>query len=365
MGTLLIPSVTSLAGPEDELDATERKLEQLRDELESDKAAAANVKDRIDLLNSQIAELRHEIARLDVQIARVESEVRSAEARIDRTQGRIDAVEGRAKQQAISLYKAGTADVLDTLLDANSIAELDARVEMLDVAARENVGALVEFGRLRAQLERESRELFARQQELDQVRSQQAAAMAALEDREQRLAADLAELEGDIVSAREREGVLERRAGELRRRILAAQAPPSVTPTSNSPPPAPSGQSSSGFMWPLNGPVTSPYGPRWGRMHTGIDIDGYSGQPIVASKSGRVILASAYSGYGNAVIVDHGGGISTLYGHMTSFGVSRGQSVSQGQVVGTVGCTGSCTGDHLHFEVRVNGSPVDPMGYLP
>ncbi|HEX2051772.1 MAG TPA: hypothetical protein VHJ34_14235, partial [Actinomycetota bacterium] len=230
-GTLLIPSVASVAGPEDELDATERKLEQLREELESDEAAAANVKDRIDLLSSQIAELRREIARLDGQLARVESEVRSAEARIDRTQSRIDAVEGRAKQQAISLYKAGTADVLDTLLDADSIAELDARVEMLDVAAQENVGALVEFGRLRAQLERESRELFAKQEELDSIRSQQAQVMVALEEREESLAADLAELEGDIVSARRREGDLERRAEDLRRKILAAQAPPAVTPS--------------------------------------------------------------------------------------------------------------------------------------
>lgn len=100
-------------------------------------------------------------------------------------------------------------------------------------------------------------------------------------------------------------------------------------------------------------------------MHTGIDIDGVTGDPIVASKTGTVILAEYYSGYGNAVIVDHGGGYSTLYGHMSAFSVSNGQSVSQGQELGKVGCTGSCTGDHLHFEIRINGNPVDPMPYLP
>jgi len=100
-------------------------------------------------------------------------------------------------------------------------------------------------------------------------------------------------------------------------------------------------------------------------MHTGIDIDGTSGQPVVASKAGRVIVASYYGGYGNAVVIDHGGGVTTLYGHMSNFNVSNGQSVSQGAVVGYVGCTGSCTGDHLHFEVRVNGSPQDPLNYLP
>jgi murein DD-endopeptidase MepM/ murein hydrolase activator NlpD len=123
--------------------------------------------------------------------------------------------------------------------------------------------------------------------------------------------------------------------------------------------------SAQGFIWPLNGPITSGYGPRWGRMHTGIDIDGYAGQAIVASKAGRVIVASPYGGYGNAVVIDHGGGIATLYAHMSAFSVSSGNSVGQGQVVGSVGCTGSCTGDHLHFEVRVNGGAVNPLDYLP
>jgi murein DD-endopeptidase MepM/ murein hydrolase activator NlpD len=99
-------------------------------------------------------------------------------------------------------------------------------------------------------------------------------------------------------------------------------------------------------------------------MHTGIDIDGYTGEPIVAAKGGNVIQAGSMGGYGNAVIIDHGGGISTLYGHMSSIAVSGG-SVQTGQHIGNVGCTGSCTGDHLHFEVRLNGSPTDPMQYLP
>ncbi len=101
-------------------------------------------------------------------------------------------------------------------------------------------------------------------------------------------------------------------------------------------------------------------------MHEGIDIDGYSGQPIVASKSGRVISAGdAGDGYGTKVVIDHGGGYTTLYAHQSRLGVSTGASVSQGQVIGYVGCTGSCTGDHLHFEVRINGSPQNPLSYLP
>lgn len=123
--------------------------------------------------------------------------------------------------------------------------------------------------------------------------------------------------------------------------------------------------SEEGFIWPLEGAITSPYGPRWGRMHTGIDIDGVTGEPVVASAEGTVVLAAYYSGYGNAVIVDHGNGFSTLYGHLSSIDVDTGDEVRQGQVVGAVGCTGHCTGDHLHFEIRIDGTPLDPLPYLP
>jgi virulence factor Mce-like protein len=122
--------------------------------------------------------------------------------------------------------------------------------------------------------------------------------------------------------------------------------------------------SSTGFKWPLNGAVTSGFGPRWGRMHEGIDIDGDHGDPVGASASGRVVRAGEYSGYGNAVVIDHGEGVATLYGHLSSIGVDVGDPVIQGQFVGRVGCTGHCFGDHLHFEIIANGIPVDPLPYL-
>ena len=98
-------------------------------------------------------------------------------------------------------------------------------------------------------------------------------------------------------------------------------------------------------------------------MHNGIDISAPSGTAVRAAASGRVIAAGWMGGYGNLVVIDHGGGLSTAYAHLSSIWVGGG-SVSQGQTIGAVGCTGSCTGPHLHFEVRVNGSPVDPFSYL-
>jgi murein DD-endopeptidase MepM/ murein hydrolase activator NlpD len=122
--------------------------------------------------------------------------------------------------------------------------------------------------------------------------------------------------------------------------------------------------SASGFIWPVSGPVVSPFGMRWGRLHAGIDIAVPSGTPIHAAAAGRVVIAGWVSGYGNYTCIDHGGGIATCYAHQASFAVGVGASVAQGQVIGYSDCTGHCFGPHLHFEVRVNGTPVDPLGYL-
>lgn len=119
------------------------------------------------------------------------------------------------------------------------------------------------------------------------------------------------------------------------------------------------------FMWPLDGPITSYFGPRDGGFHPGIDIDGETGDPVLAAASGRVAYAGTINGYGNAVIINHGHGLATLYGHLSRIDVHDGQRVTIGAVVGAVGCTGNCTGSHLHFEVRLNGVPVDPLPYLP
>jgi murein DD-endopeptidase MepM/ murein hydrolase activator NlpD len=122
--------------------------------------------------------------------------------------------------------------------------------------------------------------------------------------------------------------------------------------------------SASGLIWPVSGPVTSPFGYRWGRLHAGIDIGVPYGTPIHAAASGRVVIAGWVGGYGNYTCIDHGGGLATCYAHQSSFAVGVGAGVSQGQVIGYVGNTGHSFGAHLHFEVRINGSPVDPLGYL-
>lgn len=135
--------------------------------------------------------------------------------------------------------------------------------------------------------------------------------------------------------------------------------------TSGAPVYAYEGSAASSLGWPVGGSITSYFGPRWGRQHTGIDIDGGAGDPIFAAADGVVVSAEGGEGYGNLVVIDHGGGLSTWYAHLSAFAVAPGDVVDRGEVIGAMGCTGTCTGDHLHFEVREDGIPVDPIGYLP
>ena len=196
-----------------------------------------------------------------------------------------------------------------------------------------------------------------------QLKKSQEAAKAVLDQRiadltaeADALAAEQTKLE-DLI--RQRQAALE--AARRARAAAAAKAGNALDrlPTGGS------GVSPSGFIWPVRGVVTSGYGPRWGRMHTGIDIAARSGTPIVAAKAGEVIYAGWLGGYGNAVLLDHGDGIATLYGHQSRIAVIEGQPLNQGEVVGFVGTTGHSTGNHLHFEVRVDTKPRNPRPYLP
>lgn len=356
VGTLVIPTVASTAGPKQRLQEAQDRLEDIREDIASKASKAGTLREKVDVLNESLTKLQLEVARLNGDIAEIESEVRDAQDRIDQTQKEISAIEEKATEQAISLYKGGDQNVLSVLLSSKSLSELDEKVEMLGIAAQENTGALIRYGRLQVEIRAQSRELFDKKDELAAVLDSRTAVLEEQSKRKAELSSELGALRESLGIKKSRESHLENEIASTKDLLIEHQAKSAV---------AALGTSDQGFIWPLNGGVTSYYGPRWGRMHTGIDIDGVSGQPIVAAKEGQVVLAAPYSGYGNAVILDHGGGYGTLYAHMSSFNTSGGAYVEQGDIVGYVGCTGSCTGDHLHFEVRVNGNPTDPMIYLP
>ncbi|MBS3940360.1 MAG: M23 family metallopeptidase, partial [Actinobacteria bacterium] len=191
--------------------------------------------------------------------------------------------------------------------------------------------------------------------EVEQLRESKALAAAVARDDLGRLESEHDELEEESNELAE---LIRERQAEARRQAKAAASSPTGSARISAP-------SSSGFAWPMCAPVTSEYGPRWGRQHSGIDQGASTGAAIGASKAGTVIFAGRQGGYGNLTLIDHHDGVVTAYAHQNSIAVSAGQSVAQGQRIGTVGSTGNSTGPHLHFETRVNGSPVNPRQYLP
>lgn len=366
ISTLLIPAVGTLASPKEEkLEDVESDLDAIRDQINLHEEQAETKKELVDSLNDDLIDLQVAINDLDKKIADVEGDVRDAQSRVDATKKEIAGVRSRAIAQAVELYKGGSTQELAALMNAQTLGELNDRVEMMGIAAEENSGALVKYGRLKTELEAEYADLFALKKDLDAKLADRTDYMAELETQKKKVLTQVAALNEKLDAEHNLEDHKQEEYDDIKSEILAAAAanggvlPSGVSVATGAP-------SASGFIWPINGGVTSPFGWRWGRMHEGIDIDGYTGQPIAASKAGTVISAGdAGDGYGTKVVIDHGGGYTTLYGHMSRLGTSNGASVSQGQVIGFVGCTGSCTGDHLHFEIRVNGAPQNPLNYLP
>jgi murein DD-endopeptidase MepM/ murein hydrolase activator NlpD len=259
---------------------------------------------------------------------------------------------------AVLLSASSFVDLVDQLDYLNQIGDLDRRITgEVRVAKEEMRRARERTRRARVGVARETRAISVKTEAARAERDRLLASQSALAEARADKRATLASVRDDEQAYLHEVEALAAVSATLAAQIRGAQAAASPSVASSTP-------SASGFIWPVSGPVTSPFGWRWGRMHEGIDISAPSGTPIVAAASGTVISAGWLGGYGNLIVIDHGGGLATAYAHMSGYAASSGQPVAQGQTVGFVGSTGNSTGPHLHFEVRVNGFAVDPLGYL-
>lgn len=322
----------------------------------------SDVSGKLDVLQQDLALHQQRLDKLDalfrVQSARFEDLKREYKLALDRLYTRM-----------VSLYKQGQPTTVEIVLDAKSVNDLLDQISYFKSVAKQDqkIAADVRAAKNEVRLERartkvlrthvagEMRSVQVREQQVSLVRDQLLAVHHKLSSaRAEKLHALQAtqDSEQEFVSEAD---ALAKASAAITAKILAAQS--SSTHYTGDP-------SASGLIWPVSGPVTSPFGERWGRMHDGIDIGVPEGTPIHAAAAGRVIYCGWEEGYGNFTVIDHGGGIATAYAHQSQIAVSCGQDVAQGQVIGYSGNTGHSTGPHLHFEVRVNGSAVDPMGYL-
>lgn len=352
--------------------------QDLQSRLDEKQAALGVKRDQSGVLTTeisrysdQISQLAGEVAVLRNREAIVAQELRNTEIQLDlevqrlaELRDRLERSLGVLRERLVEIYKSDQPDALTVILNSDGFDDLVSRyyylsrVQEQDAAIVSRVRTFRDESRAAVQQITAARDVIAaKQAELERTRMQLEAREVQLEATRNQKASALEEVEGSI----ER---LEGDIGDLSDRIereLQAQA----STTSSDPLPAgPIQGGSNGFIWPVNGALTSPFGQRWGRLHAGIDIAAPGGTPIRAAKSGNVALAAPYGGYGNYTCVDHGGGLSSCYAHQSAFATSQGAAVEQGEVIGYVGNTGASFGDHLHFEIRVNGTPVDPLGYL-
>jgi murein DD-endopeptidase MepM/ murein hydrolase activator NlpD len=359
----------------------DQKIETL-----NDKIASARAKERS--LHAQIADVNAEIRVLENEVGGVSSDLELLERDLALQQEKLDRITelwqlqttklnllrrqhaeavDRLGDRLVAIYESGNRTTVDVLLNSASFSELVSRLEFIrELAAQDKrIAASVGLARddmavqqarttvTRRKIAVVTRTVAVRTAQTRLVRDRLVSRQHTLAGAKSQKQETLAAVEASKQEYLDEANALLAVSARLASRIQSSQ--------SSSVPVQPS---SSGFIWPVSGPVTSPFGWRWGRMHEGIDIAVPAGTPVHAAASGRVIYAGWMGGYGNLVVIDHGGGMATAYGHNTSIVVGTGSGVSQGQVVAYSGSTGHSTGPHVHFEVRVNGSPVDPMGYL-
>lgn len=388
------------------LDAADNEVQQLFGRVEAIDARRATLRDRLATLDARLQILNRRMVAMERRLAETRQELAVLNLNLQAVAEQLARQRRALQSRAVEVYKEGPASYLDSLLSTQTLSDLADTYEYYESTARTDeqiVGRIrdlralldsrrIEVEQKKQQIEATTARLRAHRVETARIRSAKAAALAAesraLSDKRNLLATAkrqrshytsiLGELRRESdhirqVLAAAARAAAARRAAEAARaaaaRRAAAEAPAAAASgpaTSSATAPPGSGQ----LAWPASGPVTSPFGyrvhPIFGvrLLHTGIDIGASEGATVYAADDGVVVFVGEESGYGNVVAIDHGGGLATTYNHLSSFDVTTGQSVTRGEPIAAVGCTGYCTGPHLHFEVRVNGVPVDPMPYL-
>ncbi|HEX6753709.1 MAG TPA: peptidoglycan DD-metalloendopeptidase family protein [Solirubrobacterales bacterium] len=373
---LLAAGTASADELESKLDEKESKLSEVRERHGVLTTTISRYKDRIDRLTGEVAVLRSREAAVQVRLDAKQAELDRAVAELDTAKRHLAVVRARLeralvalRERLIAIYETGTPDVLSVIVGADGYDDLIGRTEYLNHIRGMDEAIVGRVRDLRDQVKSTVFRLRTAKNRIESARDAIAAeeralegARAAVERRQSALVAVRASRVAALEKIEETEQDLDGDVAEIQAELAARLGETASAPLPAGPIRYGSGQ----LIWPVDGPVVSTFGMRWGRMHEGIDIAVPAGTPIRAAAAGSVVLVQSDAesgGYGNFTCLDHGGGLQTCYAHQSSFAVTSG-SVSQGDVIGYVGCTGHCFGDHLHFEVRVGGGPTDPLGYL-
>ena len=370
---LLLPMPGLSAPLSQRIDETRTLVQnkEYKEHVLSETIATYNV--RIDSLQGDINVLQRKQNRIQTdldqkraELLEVRGKLDEARERLARLRKQLGIAEDALANRLVELYKADEPDALTVILSADGFGDLLEQTEFLERVSEQDQ-AIIERVRVLKEEAKKQADLLA---ELEQRVEDAANAILAQRNELARSKNQLIDSQSELAAVRDdRRSVLSQvhdsrvqLEGDLRE--LEAEQARVTSQLQSSQGTAPIKQGSGALIWPVSGPVVSGFGMRWGRLHAGVDIAVPAGTAIRAADSGTVVLMGWTGGYGNYTCISHGGAISTCYGHQSRIGTSVGANVSKGQVIGYVGNTGHSFGAHLHFEVRINGNPVDPMGYL-
>lgn len=355
-------------------DDLEDQLQDIQGQIDESRNEQASWQEVIEEVGTKLKAIQADLDAANARLTAIQKEQADTNRKIQETAAAILEAQNRLQQRqqilnkrVRSIYIHGQLSYLEVILGSKSFSDFANRLELLRRVIHSDYDLILEIQNQKAQIEAKKAQLEKDKAHLD--------VLAAEAQKEQNaIAAKKAEQQRVLEQARANKSAAEQLERDLIDRskqvqsLIQERLRQRETASSGS---DESYTQGSGVMsWPCNGVITSPYGyrvhPIFGTTiyHSGMDIGVDYGTPIHAADSGTVIYSGWISGYGNAVIIDHGGGVQTLYGHNQSLNVSEGESVSKGSVIAYAGSTGNSTGPHCHFEVRVNGEPADPMAYL-
>lgn len=347
---------------EDQLADLQRQAEEQQAKTNEASAKVESVSERLRQIQEELRVATAEYKEVKGQLDSVEDKISDNTELLEKTEADLKVKNKKLQQRVRDIYINGQISYVDVLFGAKDFADLMTRMDVLKRIIKHDYDLIMKVKEEKATVENTRAQLEKDKAEAEVLVTDAQAKKAKVEDKEseQQVLLDQAVYDRDT-SERMYEEIMaaSQEVANMIRRSQMSSAGYSGAPAG-----------AGGMIWPISGPITSEFGwrthPIFGtaRFHSGLDIGGDYGMPIYAAASGTVIYAGWISGYGNAVIIDHGGGVTTLYGHNDSLNVSEGENVAQGQVIAMCGSTGNSTGPHCHFEVRENGEPVSPYGYL-
>lgn len=347
----------------------DNKLNEIQTQMSDQKGKIDDAKKQVDSVSEQLRVLQQDLQTATDEYKAVKKQLNETEEKIAENKEILAKAEkDLAKRMKIlnkrirDIYENGQISYVDVLFGAKDFNDFMTRMDLLKRVIKHDYDLITKIQSERALILDKKAELERDQATLKELEKSAEEKRKLVEASKEKKEKVLDQAVNDRDTAERAYEELLEASRQVEQMIRQSRYPISGGQGS--------GKSTGSMIWPLDGPITSPFGwrthPIFGtsKYHSGIDIGGDYGLPVVAADGGVIIYAGWISGYGNAVIIDHGNGVSSLYGHNESLAVSEGQNVSQGQLIAYCGSTGYSTGPHVHFEVRENGSPVDPHNYL-